>query len=185
MEDKVFKTLRETMEKDIQLFEKSLSKVRTGRASLSLLDGIKVDYYGTPTPLNQVASLSVPESRLIQISPWDASVIGAIEKAIQKSELGLVPTSDGKMVRIAIPPLTEQRRKELVKVVKKMGEECKIKLRNERRDANEELKVLKKDNKISEDDMFKSQAEVQKLTDEFIKKSDEVLASKEKEIMEI
>lgn len=185
MDNKVFKKLKETMEKDIQSFERSLSKVRTGRASLSLLDGIKVDYYGTPTPLNQAASLSIPESRLIQISPWDVSIIGAIEKAIQKSELGLMPSNDGKIVRISIPPLTEQRRKELVKVVKKMAEEAKVKLRNDRRDANEELKSMKKDNEISEDEMFKGQSEVQKMTDEFIKKADEILAAKEKEIMEI
>ena len=185
MENEVFKDLKDTMEKDIQIYEKSLNKIRTGRASLSLLDGIKVDYYGTPTPLNQVASLSIPESRLIQISPWDVSIIGTIEKAIQKSELGLMPTSDGKIIRISIPPLTQQRRKELVKIVKKMAEECKVKLRNERRDANERLKTLKKDNEISEDDMFKSQAEVQKMTDEYIKKVDEITALKEKEIMEI
>lgn len=185
MENKVFKNLKETMEKDVQSFEKSLSKVRTGRASLSLLDGIKVDYYGVPTPLNQVASLSIPESRQILISPWDVSVIGAIEKAIQKSELGLMPSNDGKIVRINIPPLTEQRRKELVKIVKKMAEEAKVKLRNDRRDANEALKTMKKENEISEDEMFKGQSEVQKMTDEFIKKTDEILALKEKEIMEI
>jgi len=185
MDDRVYKKLKETMDQDIQSFEKVLSKVRTGRASLSLLDGIKVDYYGTPTPLNQLASLSVPESRLIQISPWDAGVIGAIEKAIQKSELGLMPSNDGKMIRITIPPLTEQRRKELVKVVKKMAEESKVKLRNERRDANEALKTFKKDNELSEDDMFKGQAQVQKTTDDYIKKVDEILATKEREIMEI
>ncbi|HPL62774.1 MAG TPA: ribosome recycling factor [Syntrophales bacterium] len=181
----VYKSLKETMDKDLQSFERSLSKVRTGRASLSLLDGIRVDYYGTPTPLNQVASLSIPESRQILISPWDASVVPAIEKGIQKSELGLMPTSDGKIVRISIPPLTEQRRKELVKVVKKMGEECKIKLRNDRRDANEQLKAMKKDNKISEDALFKGEKEVQKITDDYIRKSDEILAAKEKEILEI
>ena len=185
MDNKVLKTLKEIMDHDIQSFEKALSKVRTGRASLSLLDGIKVDYYGTPTPLNQVASLSIPESRTIQMAPWDVSVIGAIEKAIQKSELGLMPSNDGKIVRIAIPQLTEQRRKDLVKVVKKMAEECKVKLRNDRRDANEEFKTMKKDNKLSEDEMFKGQADVQKVTDDYIKKVDEILAVKEKEIMEI
>jgi ribosome recycling factor len=181
----VYKSLKEIMDKDLQSFEKSLSKVRTGRASLSLLDGIRVDYYGTPTPLNQVASLSIPESRQILISPWDSSIVPAIEKAIQKSELGLMPASDGKIVRISIPPLTEQRRKELVKIVRKMGEECKIKLRNDRRDANEQLKGMKKDNKISEDALFKSEKEVQKITDDYIRKSDEILAAKEKEILEI
>ncbi len=185
MDEKIRKELKGQMEAINQSLERSLGKVRTGRASLTLLDGIKVDYYGTPTPLNQVASLSVPDSRQIVISPWDQSVVGNIEKAIQKSEIGLMPTNDGKLVRISIPPLTEERRKELVKVVKKMGEETKVKLRNARRDANEQFKAWKKDNKISEDEMFKSQAEVQKLTDEYIKKTDEILSLKEKEIMEI
>jgi ribosome recycling factor len=185
MKDIIFEELKENMDKAIQGLEKSFSRVRTGRASLSLLDGIKVEYYGTPTPLNQVASLSVPESRMIVISPWDSSVIGAIEKAIQKSDLGLTPSTDGKIIRISIPTLTEERRKELVKVVKKMAEESKIKLRNDRRDANEQLKSLKKDGNISEDDLFKFQDEVQKLTDKYIQKTDGVLAAKEKEIMEI
>lgn len=173
------------MENTIQSLEKSLGKVRTGRASLSLLDGIKVEYYGATTPLNQVASLSIPDSRQIVISPWDAGAIGNIEKAIQKSELGLMPNNDGKLIRIQIPPLTEERRRELVKIVKKMGEETKVRLRNERREANEQYKALKKDNKISEDEQFKYQGDVQKLTDEYIKKTDIVLAAKEKEIMEI
>lgn len=185
MKDIIFEELKENMDKAIQTLDKSFSRVRTGRASLSLLDGIKVEYYGTPTPLNQVASLSVPESRLIVISPWDSSVIGAVEKAIQKSDLGLMPTNDGKIIRINIPALTEERRKELVKVVKKMAEESKIKLRNDRRDANEQLKSLKKDGDISEDDLFKFQDEVQKLTDKYIQKVDGILADKEKEIMEI
>lgn len=185
MKDKIFKELKENMDKDLLSLEKSFGRVRTGRASLSLLDGIKVDYYGTPTPLNQVASLSIPESRQILISPWDVSVIGTIEKAIQKSELGLMPNSDGKLIRINIPQLTQERRKELVKVVKKMAEESKVRIRNERRDANEKFKGLKKDNKISEDDLFGFQAEVQKITDDYIKKTDQVLAAKEKEILEI
>jgi ribosome recycling factor len=185
MTDLVFSELKDNMEKNIKSLEKSFSKIRTGRASLALLDGIKVEYYGVPTPLNQVASLSVPESRLIQISPWDTSVIPNIEKAIQKSELGLNPVNDGKIVRINIPQLTEERRKELVKVVKKMAEEGKVKLRNIRRDANEELKKLKKDSDINEDDMFKYQADVQKVTDDYIEKTDKVLQAKEKEIMEI
>ncbi|MCG6535038.1 MAG: ribosome recycling factor [Syntrophales bacterium LBB04] len=185
MQDLVIETLTEEMEKAIQSLEKSLSKVRTGRASLALLDGIKVDYYGSPTPLNQVATLSVPESRLIIISPWDSSIIGLIEKAIQKSDLGLMPSSDGKVVRLSIPTLTEERRKELVKVVKKMAEECKVKQRNARRDANEEFKNLKKTNQLSEDEMFTYQEKVQKLTDKSIEKTDVILAAKEKEIMEI
>lgn len=185
MKEEVFAELKDNLEKSVQFLEKSFSKVRTGRASLALLDGIKVDYYGVPTPLNQVAGLSIPESRLIVISPWDASIIGAIEKAIQKSELGLMPSNDGKIIRITIPPLTEERRKELVRLVKKMAEECKVKLRNARREANEQLKALKKDNKISEDEMFTYQEDVQKEMDRYIERVDKLLAAKEKEIMEI
>jgi ribosome recycling factor len=185
MKEIVFKELKNQMDSSILSMEKSLGKVRTGRASLSLLDGIKVDYYGVPTPLNQVASLSIPESRQIIISPWDVTAIGNIEKAIQKSELGLMPNNDGKLIRIHIPPLTEERRKDLVKVIRKIGEETKVKLRNARRDANEQFKVLKKENKISEDEQFKHQGDVQKLTDDYIKKTDGILSAKEKEIMEI
>ncbi len=180
-------TLQETKErmgKTITALENELKRVRTGRASVSLLDGIRVDYYGTQTPLNQMASLSVPESRLIVIQPWDVSVIKDIEKAILKSDLGLTPSSDGKLIRIAIPPLTEERRKELVKVVSKMCEDHKIATRNIRRDSNELLKGFKKDGDISEDDAFKGQENVQKITDEFIAKIDAVYKEKEKEILE-
>ena len=180
-------TLQETKErmgKTITALENELKRVRTGRASLSLLDGIRVDYYGTKTPLNQMASLSVPESRLIVIQPWDVSGIKEIEKAILKSDLGLTPSSDGKLIRISIPPLTEERRKELVKVVSKMCEEHKIAARNIRRDANELLKGFKKDGDISEDDAFKAQDSVQKITDDFIAKIDEIYKEKEKEILE-
>jgi ribosome recycling factor len=185
MQEIIFQELKEGMEKAIAAVDKSFAKIRTGRASLSLLEGIRIDYYGTPTPINQVASLSIPESRLIVISPWDSSVLGAIEKAIQKSDLGLMPNNDGKLIRLAIPVLTEERRKELVKVVRKMAEECKVKQRNVRRDANEKLKTLKKDNRISEDELYGFQEEVQKLTDRYIQKADEILTNKEKEIMEI
>lgn len=185
MKDLVFEELKENMEKAIRALDKSFSKVRTGRASLALLDGIKVEYYGVPTPLNQVATLSVPESRTILISPWDSTIIGSIEKAIQKSELGLMPVNDGKLIRINIPQLTEERRKELVKVVRKMAEECKINLRNARREANDQLKSLKKDNDISEDEFFDYQEDVQKVTDKYIEKADGVFSNKEKEIMEI
>jgi ribosome recycling factor len=185
MKEDVFQKFQEEMEKTIGALNKSFSRVRTGRASIALLDGIKVDYYGTATPINQVANVSVPESRQILIVPWDASIINAIEKAIQKSDLGVTPSNDGKTVRLAIPQLTEERRKEIAKTVKKMAEEGKIKLRNARRDANEELKTLKKNNKISEDEMFSAQEEVQKLTDLYIEKTDKILAAKEKEIMEI
>ena len=180
-------TLEETkdrMGKTITDLENELKRVRTGRASLSLLDGIRVDYYGPQTPLNQMASLSVPESRLIVIQPWDVSAIKEVEKAILKSDLGLTPSSDGKLIRIAIPPLTEERRKELVKVVSKMCEEHKIAARNIRRDSNELLKGFKKDGDISEDDAFKGQESVQKITDDFIAKIDEIYKEKEKEILE-
>ena len=185
MKELVFEELKENMDKAIRALEKSFSKVRTGRASLALLDGIKVEYYGVPTPLNQVATLSIPESRMIMISPWDSTIIGSIEKAIQKSELGLMPANDGKLIRINIPQLTEERRKDLVKVVRKMAEECKINLRNARREANDQLKALKKDNDISEDEFFNYQDDVQKSTDKYIEKTDGVLGNKEKEIMEI
>jgi ribosome recycling factor len=185
MKETIFQNFKDEMEKTISSLSKSFSRVRTGRASVALLDGIKVDYYGTATPIAQVANISIPESRLILIVPWDASVIGAVEKAIQKSDLGLTPSSDGKVVRLSIPQLTEERRKELVKVVKKMAEEGKVKLRNARRDANEELKSMKKNNKMAEDELFAAQEEVQKLTDQYIEKTDKILAIKEKEIMEI
>ncbi|MDO9529465.1 MAG: ribosome recycling factor [Syntrophales bacterium] len=185
MKDLILDELRDNMEEGIRSFERSLNKVRTGRASLSLLDGIKVDYYGTPTPINQVATLSTPESRLILISPWDKNAIGYIEKAIQKSDLGLMPGNDGNVVRIAIPPLTEESRKEIVKAVKKMGEESRIRLRNARRDTNNQFKTLQKDSEISEDDLYTYQDEVQKVTDKYMKKIDTIVAAKEKEIMEI
>jgi ribosome recycling factor len=183
--DLIFQKLKDDMEKTVTGLSKSFSRIRTGRASISLLDGIKVDYYGVDTPIAQTANISVPESRLILIVPWDASTIGAIEKAIQKSDLGLTPSNDGKAIRLSIPQLTEERRKEIVKTVKKMAEEGKIKLRNTRRDANEELKTIKKNNKISEDELFTSQEEVQKLINNYIEKTDKILAAKEKEIMEI
>jgi ribosome recycling factor len=185
MKDAIFKELNENMEKAIQSMEKSFNKVRTGRASVSLLDGIRVDYYGAPTPLSQVASLSVPESRLILISPWDVSAITAIERAIQKSDLGLTPTNDGKLIRLAIPQLTEERRKDLVKVIRKAAEECRVKLRNARRDANDGFKNLKKSNDVSEDEMFTQQEEVKKLMDKAIVRTESILADKEKEIMQI
>jgi ribosome recycling factor len=180
----IYQDTRESMSKSIEALKRELKRVRTGRASLSILDGIKADYYGTQTPISQMATLAVPESRLITIQPWDVSAIKEIEKAILKSDLGLTPTSDGKILRIAIPPLTEERRKELVKVVHKMCEEHKVSVRNVRRDSNELLKSLKKDGDISEDEAFKAQDEVQKITDEHIKLIDECYAQKEKEILE-
>jgi ribosome recycling factor len=184
MIESVYQETQDSMAKAIAALNKELKRVRTGRASLSLVDGIKVDYYGTLTPLNQLATLAVPESRLITIQPWDATVIKEIEKGILKSDLGLTPSSDGKIVRIAIPPLTEQRRKELVKVVNKICEEYKVSIRNIRRDANEMIKELKKEGEISEDDAFKSQERIQKITDEHIKMIDQCFKEKEKEILE-
>lgn len=181
----IYKEVEAKMQSSVDVFKKDLNTIRTGRASLSLLDGITVDYYGTPTPLNQLATLSVPESRLITIQPWDQSVIGAVEKAILKSDLGLTPVNDGKLVRIAIPPLTEERRKDLVKIVKKYSEECKIAVRNVRRDGNESLKELEKKKEITEDDLYKSQNKIQEVTDGYIKKIDEITEKKEKEILEI
>jgi ribosome recycling factor len=176
--------LNEEMVKSLDSLKREFSKVRTGRASISLLDGIKVDYYGTQTPLNQLATLSVPEPRLITIQPWDATVIKEIEKAIMKSDLALTPVNDGKIIRVSIPPLTEQRRVELVKVVKKMAEYGKVSIRNHRRDINEDLKQKKKDKEVSEDEFFKGQKEVQDITDDYIKKCDELTQAKEKEILE-
>jgi ribosome recycling factor len=185
MDEKVVKEVEAKMEKTLSSFKGDLNKVRTGRASLALFDDIRVDYYGTPTPLNQMATLAVPEPRLITIQPWDTSIIGEIEKAILKSELGVTPASDGKIIRITIPRLTEERRKELVKVVKKMSEGAKVSVRNIRREANDELKVLEKDKKISQDQLHQWMEKVQVSTDKYIKKVDEVLAAKEKEILEI
>ena len=184
MIESVYRDSKDNMGKVIEALKKELKRVRTGRASLSLLDGIKVDYYGTLTPLSQMATLAVPESRQITIQPWDTTVIKEIEKAVQKSDLGLTPSSDGKIVRIAIPPLTEQRRKELVKIVHKISEEYKVSVRNLRRDANELIKDIKKDGKISEDDAFKSQEKIQKITDEHINLVDACYKEKEKEILE-
>ena len=184
MIEETYEETRERMGKTITALENELKRIRTGRASLSLLDGIRVDYYGTLTPLNQMASLAVPESRLITIQPWDVSVIKDIEKALLKSDLGLTPSSDGKIIRIAIPPLTEERRKELVKVVNKVCEEHKVALRNIRRDSNDLLKGFKKDGDISEDDAFRAQDQVQKITDDHIKQIDEIYKDKEKEILE-
>ncbi len=169
----------------VEALKKEFGAVRTGRATLALLDGIALDYYGTVTPLQQLASLSIPESRQIAIQPWEQRLIPEIEKAILKSDLGLTPMNDGKTIRINIPVLTEERRKQLVKVVRKRAEEAKVAVRNIRRDSNEELKKLEKDKHLSEDDVKKEQEEVQKLTDSFIKKIDEILEHKEKEIMEV
>jgi ribosome recycling factor len=183
--DTVLKDAKSRMDKAVASLEKEFSHLRTGRASVSLLDGLKVDYYGTLTPIDQIASLSTPDSRTITIQPWDRAAFGLVEKAIQKSDLGLTPVNDGKIIRIGIPPLTEDRRKELVKVGKKYTEEAKVAVRNIRRDANDALKKLQKDKAISEDDLRKGEADIQKTTDSYVTKLDQALARKEKEIMEI
>jgi ribosome recycling factor len=185
MQAEVKKKLTEKMEKTLEVLKKDLSSIRTGRASLSILDGLTVDYYGTPTPLHQVATLAVPESRLITIQPWDPKLIPEIEKAIQKSDLGLNPANDGKTVRVPIPPLTEERRQQIIKHVHKRGEEARVAIRNIRRDGNDEIKKLQKEKHISEDDVKKSTEEIQKITDGHIKRIDEIMSHKEKELMEI
>ncbi len=184
MIQETYQETRDRMGKTIIALKNELKRIRTGRASTSLLDGIKVDYYGTPTALNQMATVVVPESRLISIQPWDASIIKEIEKAILKSDLGLTPSSDGKLIRIAIPPLSEERRKELVKLVHKSCEEHKVAVRNIRRDANELVKGFKKDGDVSEDEAFKAHDQIQNITDEHTRKVDEVYKAKEKEILE-
>lgn len=184
MDDAVTRDAKTKMDKAIESFQKELMRVRTGRATPALLDGIKVDYHGTLMPLNQLATIAAPESRLLTIQPWDGGALSSIEKAILKSELGLTPNSDGKIIRVNIPPLTEQRRKDLVKMVKKMAEECKVTVRNIRRDMIERLKGQKKDKGLAEDAFFKFQDEIQKITDGHIKKIDDVLAAKEKEVLE-
>lgn len=184
MDQELKKRINDRMSKAIDALKKDLASVRTGRASLALLDGIMVNYYDTLTPLQQLASLSIPESRQIAIQPWDTKIIPEIEKAILKSDLGLTPTNDGKTIRINIPPLTEERRKQLVKAVKKKAEETKVAIRNIRRDIIDDLKKMEKEKHLSEDDVKRSQDEIQKITDLYINKVDEVLSFKEKEIME-
>jgi len=185
MDEKIVKEVEARMEKTLSALKTDLNKVRTGRASPALFDDIRIDYYGTSTPLHQVATLAIPEPRLITIQPWDTSIVGEVEKAILKSELGLTPSSDGKILRIPIPRLTEERRKELVKVVKKMAEGTKVAIRNIRREANEQLKGSEKNKKISQDQLRQWMDKVQTSTDKFIEKVDGALATKEKEILEI
>lgn len=173
------------MDKTIDSLRKEYQKVRTGRASTSLLDEIKVDFYGTLSPLNQVATLAVPEPRTITLQPWDAKMISAIEKAIMNANLGLTPANDGKLIRLNLPPLTEERRKEIVKQLKKTAEDAKVAVRNIRRDAMDELKKQEKDKKISEDDLKRAEKEVQDVTNAHVSRIDEVLLHKEKEVMEV
>ncbi|MBW1689223.1 MAG: ribosome recycling factor [Deltaproteobacteria bacterium] len=184
MKDEIISEMREKMEKTAEVLNQEYKKMRTGRASTSIIEGIKVECYGTQMRLNQIASLSSPESRLLIVQPWDQTIIGNIEKSILKSGLGLTPMNDGKLIRISIPPLTEERRKELAKMAKKMAEDSKIIIRNHRREANEMLKELKNEGEISEDEMYAYQEKVQKNTDEFIANIDEIRTQKETEILE-
>jgi ribosome recycling factor len=183
--DDILKDLHDRILKTLDQLRQDLTAVRTGRASLHLLDGVRVDYYGTPTPLNQVATLSVPEARLIMVKPWEKNMIPVIEKAIRDANLGVNPMSDKDLVRVPIPALTEERRKEIVKQVRHKGEEHKIAVRNERRDAKELIEVSKKDGDISEDEAKKALDKMQKETDDGVKKIDEIVAAKEKDVMQV
>lgn len=185
MLDKIYKEEEKKMEATINALHREFGSIRTGVASLSLLDPIRVDYYGNTTPLNQVASLSIPESRLITIQPWDKSLMGPIEKAIRSSDLGINPTNDGKLIRLSIPPLTEERRKQLVKVVRRYAEEARISIRNSRRLAIDTVKKAEKEKNLSEDESRKGQAHIQKITDEYIEKIGQITEQKEREVMEI
>jgi ribosome recycling factor len=185
MQGEVIELARSEMEKTVEAFRHELTKVRTGRASTGLVEGLQVNYYGAKTPIRQVASLAAPEPRLIVITPYDKTALQEIEKSIQSSDLGLTPQNDGKIIRIPIPELTQDRRKELVKHVKKIAEDHRVGVRNHRRDANDMLKDLHKEKKISEDDLRAAEAKVQQFTTEFIDKVDKVLAAKEAEIMEV
>ncbi|ACV63951.1 ribosome recycling factor [Desulfofarcimen acetoxidans DSM 771] len=185
MYKEILEDAEDSMKKTVEVVKKDFASLRAGRATPGLLDKINVDYYGTPTPVNQLANVSVPEARLLVIQPWDKSVIPALEKAILKSDLGITPNSDGVVIRLAVPQLTEERRKDLVKVVKKKAEEGRVAVRNIRRDANDLLKSEQKDGNITEDDSRRAQDEVQKLTDKYIKDIDQLMANKEKEIMQV
>jgi ribosome recycling factor len=184
MVNDIITDLGQSMDGAIEALKRELVKRRTGRANVALLDGIKVDYYGTPSPLNQVAALQVPEPRMIIVKPWEKNMVQPIERAIQLSPLGFNPSSDGEQIRIPIPALTTERRKALIKDVKRVGEEAKVGLRNQRRDSNEMLKTLEKDKEISEDEMHRGLARVQEVTDEYVKKVDVLLVAKEKEVLE-
>ncbi|CAM5185653.1 Ribosome-recycling factor OS=Ureibacillus acetophenoni OX=614649 GN=frr PE=3 SV=1 [Ureibacillus acetophenoni] len=185
MAKQVLSQAKEKMEKSISAFSRELALIRAGRANASLLDRITVDYYGAPTPINQLGGVSVPEARLLVITPYDKSILGDIEKAIMKSDIGITPTNDGNVIRLTIPQLTEERRKELVKVVKKEAEDAKIAIRNVRRDANDDLKKLEKNGEITEDELRGYNDDIQKLTDQSIVKIDDLAKDKEKEILSV
>ena len=181
----MYEDVKAKMDKAIHALENDYAAIRAGRANPALLDKVSVDYYGTPTPIPQVGTVSVPEARMLVIQPWDASILGDIEKAILKSELGLTPNNDGKVIRINFPALTEERRKELVKGISKRAEEAKVVIRGVRRDALEAFKAQKKKSEITEDDLKQAETDIQKLTDQYIKDIDSISAKKEKEIMDI
>lgn len=183
--DELLLDAEERMEKALAALERDYGKLRTGRATTGLVEDIKVDYYGTPTPIKQLASVAVPDSRMVTIQPWDRGAFALVEKAILKSDLGLTPMNDGKLIRIAIPPLTEDRRKELTKIARKYTEEAKVAIRNIRRDVNDGLKKLEKDKLLSEDELKKAMEDIQKLTDTYVARADAKASAKEKEIMEI
>lgn len=174
----------QNMKKAVEHLVQQLARVRTGRASATMLDNVKVEYYGAPTPISQVGGISAPDARTLVIQPWDASTVGAIERAILAANLGITPQSDGQVIRITVPPLTEERRRDIVKQCKKMGEDAKLAIRNVRRDANEELKVAEKKEHYSEDERKRGEDDVQKATDKFVKEVDDVLLAKEKEVLE-
>jgi ribosome recycling factor len=185
MDKELFKPIEEKMNKTINVLKDNLAGIRAGRANPAILDKITVDYYGTPTPINQVASVSVPEARVILIQPWEAKLLKDIEKEIQKSDIGINPNNDGKTIRLVFPPLTEERRKELTKSVKKEGEDSKVAIRSIRRDAIESMKAKKKNGEITEDDLKDAEKDIQTLTDKYIADIDRIVALKEKEIMEV
>ena len=180
-----FKNIKEKMEKSISVYNEKLSEVRAGRANPAILNKIKIDYYGTPTPINQVAGISVPEARLIVIQPWDISVLKEIEKAILASDIGINPNNDGKVIRLAFPELNEERRKELVKDIRKMAVEAKVAVRSIRREGMDEAKAKQKDSEITEDELKQAENEIQKITDKNIEEIDKILEAKEKEIMTV
>ena len=180
-----YNKIEERMTKTISVFEENLSEVRAGRANPAILNKIMIDYYGTPTPINQVAGVSVPEARLIVIQPWDASILKEIEKEILKSDIGINPNNDGKVIRLAFPELNEERRKEIVKDIRKMAEEAKVAVRSIRRDGIDEAKTMQKNSEISEDDLKVAEDKIQKITDRYVNEIDKILAIKEKEVMSI
>ena len=181
----VIDNMLEKMNKSVAVYRKELSYMRAGRANPQLLDRITVEYYGSQMPINQVANISIPEPRIIQIAPWEQSMLKVIEKAIQKSDLGINPSNDGKIIRLLLPELTQERRKELVKQTRKMAEDCKVAIRSIRRDANDQIKKMKKDNAITEDDQKSAEDKIQKATDKIVKEVDAITAEKEKELMDV